>query len=135
MAEVIKGDFSFVGNPERLRTLKILAVFTTGSAAGLVTLSHILSYVLKHYRHITTAVILGFITGSLGVVWPWKRTIFKTDLTGKTTFDSNGKAIIENYERFFPDFGSSETWWAFFFVLIGIGILLALDWYGKRRKK
>ena len=135
MAEVLKGDFSFVDNSERLKTLKILAVFTTGSAAGLVTLSHILSYVLKHYHHITTAVILGFITGSLGVVWPWKKTIYKTDSSGNALLDSNGKSVIENYERFLPDFGASETWWAFFFVLIGIGILLGLDWYGKSRKK
>lgn len=135
VSEAITGDFSFTQNTERLRTLTILAVFTTGSAVGLVTLSHILSYVLKHFRHSTTAVILGFITGSLGVVWPWKKTVFKTDAAGTVLLDSNGKAIIENYERFFPDFGASETWWALFFVLIGIAILLGLDWYGKRRKK
>lgn len=135
MAEVVHGDFSFVDNSERLNTLRILVVFTTGSAAGLVTLSHIISYVLKHYRHSTTAVILGFITGSLGVVWPWKKTIFRTDSNGSVLSDTNGKAIIENYERFYPNFGTSETWWALFFVLVGICILLGLDWYGKNRKK
>ena len=134
-AEIIKGDFSFLQNQARLGTLKILAVFTAGSATGLVTLSHLLSYVLKHYNHVTTAVILGFITGSLGVVWPWKRTLYKTAKDGTVFVDSNGREIIVNYERFFPDFSSSETWLAFFFVLVGIGILLALDWYGNRRKK
>jgi len=63
-AEIIRGDFSFVKNQARLGTLKVLTVFTAGSATGLVTLSHLISYVLKHYKHITTAVILGFITGS-----------------------------------------------------------------------
>lgn len=134
-AEVIKGDFSFTSNKERLNTLKVLAVFTTGSAVGLVTLSHILSYVLKHFKHITTAVIIGFITGSLGVVWPWKKTIFKTDGSGTIILDSNGKQIISNYERYFPNFSDAETWWALFFVFIGIAILLGLDWYGKKRRK
>ena len=134
-SEIIVGDFSFTSNAERLRTLKILAVFTLGSATGLVTLSHILSYVLKHYHHIATAVILGFITGSLGVVWPWKKTIFKEDINGNILFDSNGKEIIRNYERYLPDLNTSETWWAFFFVLFGISILLLLDWYGKNRKR
>ncbi|CAM3339018.1 DUF368 domain-containing protein [Zobellia roscoffensis] len=133
-SEVLIGDYSFASNPERLDTLTILAVFTAGSATGLVSLSHVLTYVLKHFKHITTAVIIGFITGSLGVVWPWKRTIFKTDISGELILDSNGKQIISNYERFFPDLGSSETWWAFFFVLVGIAILLVLDWYGKVRK-
>jgi uncharacterized membrane protein len=135
LAEIVQGDFSFVYNPIRLRTLKILVVFTLGSATGLVTLSHILSYVLKHFKHLSTAVILGFITGSLGVVWPWKKTIFKTDMDGRLYLDSNGKEIIVNYERFLPTLDNPETWWALFFVLFGISILLLLDWYGKNRKR
>ena len=133
--ELLQGDFSFIYNPERLDILTILAVFTLGSATGLVTLSHILSYVLKFYKHRTTAVILGFITGSLGVVWPWKRTIYKLGDEGTALLDSNGKHIIVNYERFFPNFQLSETWWALFFVLFGISILLLLDWYGKNRRQ
>jgi len=133
-AEVLQGDFSFTQNKERLNTLKILAVFTTGSAVGLVSLSHLLSYVLKQYKHITTAVIIGFITGSLGVVWPFKKTVYKKNAIGEALTDSNGKKIILNYERYLPDFGIAETWWALFFVLVGISILLGLDWYGKKRK-
>ncbi|EWH11278.1 MULTISPECIES: DUF368 domain-containing protein [Cellulophaga] len=133
--EIIKGDFSFTKNTERLNTLTVLGVFTAGSAIGLVTLSHIISYVLKHFKHITTAVILGFITGSLGVVWPWKKTVYKVDAVGNILIDSNGNEIIKNYSRYFPDFVISETWWAVFFVVIGISILLVLDWYGKNRKK
>src|SRR5690606_32017938 len=103
MAELLQGDVGFLQNPERLNTLKILAVFTLGSASGLVTLSHFLTYVLKHYKHLTTAVIIGFITGSLGVVWPWKRTIFKTDSMGQVLFDSNGNEVVANYRQYFPD--------------------------------
>lgn len=134
-SELLQGDLSFINNPERLDILTILAVFTLGSATGLVTLSHILSFVLKFYKHRTTAVILGFITGSLGVVWPWKRTVYKLGAEGTALLDSNGKQIIVNYERFFPNFQLSETWWALFFVLFGISILLLLDWYGKNRQQ
>lgn len=135
ISEILQGDFSFINSPERIAILTILIVFTLGSATGLVTLSHVLSYVLKHYKHRTTAVILGFITGSLGTVWPWKRTIYKLSGNGEQLVDSNGKAIIVNYERFFPDVNISETWWALFFVVFGIGVLLLLDWYGKKRKE
>ena len=71
--EMFRGDFSFIRNELRLHSLTVLGVFTAGSATGLVSLSHLLSFVLKQYRHMTTAVIIGFITGSLGVVWPWKK--------------------------------------------------------------
>ncbi|MCX2720438.1 DUF368 domain-containing protein [Lentiprolixibacter aurantiacus] len=134
IAEVVQGDFSFIDNTARLDTLLILAVFTAGSAIGLVTLSHILGYVLKHFKHITTAVIIGFITGSLGVVWPWKSTIFLLDNTGNAVLDSNGDKIIINYERYWPSISDSETWWAMAFVLLGVIILIALEWYGKNRR-
>lgn len=134
IAEVVQGDFGFTSNQERIDTLKILAVFTLGSATGLVTLSHLLGYVLKHFRHITTAVIIGFITGSLGVVWPWKRTIFAKDAVGNVLFDSNGDPVIRNYERYLPDMGNEDSWWAIGFIILGILILIGLEWYGKNRE-
>ncbi|MEN8789498.1 MAG: DUF368 domain-containing protein [Flavobacteriaceae bacterium] len=134
-AEVFRGDFSFAQNEKRLNTLLILATFTAGSATGLVTLSHILGYVLKHYRHITTAMIIGFITGSLGVVWPWKRTIFMTDDMGSPLLDSNGAPIVMNYERFLPDISDSQTWWSVLFILLGIALLIVLEIYGKNRQQ
>lgn len=133
--EIARGDFGFVENTERLETLIILLVFTLGSGAGLVAFSHLLNYVLKHFKNITTAIIIGFISGSLGVVWPWKKIIFKTDEAGTELLDSDGEKIIQNFERYMPDFSAAETWYATGFVIIGIGIVLMLDWYGKRTRR
>lgn len=135
MAEVLRGDFGFTENQKRLETLRILVVFTLGSATGLVSLSHLLGYVLKHFKHLTTAVILGFITGSLGVVWPWKRTMYMTDPAGALILDSNGDKIIRNYQRYLPDMAHPETWWAVLLIILGVLVLLALDWYGKNREE
>jgi uncharacterized membrane protein len=132
--EMFRGDFSFINHKERIETLTILGVFTLGSATGLVTLSHLLGFVLKRYKEITTAVIIGFITGSLGVLWPWKRTMFKTNNLGEILYDSSGDRIILNYQRYFPDFMEMETWGAAFFIIFGVFVLLGLDWYGKNRK-
>ena len=134
ITDMLRGDFTFTSNPERISDLKILAVFTAGSAVGLVTLSHLLSYVLKHYKNITTAIIIGFISGSLGVVWPWKETIYKVDEAGVYLRDSNGKEIIQNYKRLIPDVTASETWIAVLFIILGISVVLAIDWYGKQTK-
>ncbi|WP_298894775.1 DUF368 domain-containing protein [uncultured Psychroserpens sp.] len=133
-AELITGDFSFVENAMRVRLLKVLGMFTLGSVTGLVTFSHLLSYVLKHYKSITTASIIGFIVGSLGVVWPWKKTIFKTQEDGSFLLDSNGGKIISNYERFLPDF-NTETYFAIGYIILGILVVLALEWYGQRTNK
>ncbi|MEM9078258.1 MAG: DUF368 domain-containing protein [Bacteroidota bacterium] len=135
LAEILAGDFSFTQNTERMGILKVLTVFTLGSATGLVTFSHLLSYVLKYFKEISNAVIIGFITGSLGVVWPWKNTLYKKDEAGNLLLDSNGDKIIANYERFLPDMQQMETWWAITFVIFGVLVLLILDWYGKRKDR
>ncbi len=128
---MISGDFSFIDNPIRMRMLKVLSVFTLGSATGLVSLSHILNYVLKHFKNTTLSVLTGFIIGSLGMVWPWKKTIYKTAEDGSFLMDSVGGKVIENYKRYLPEL-SSETYLAVVFIVIGVIIVLALDWYGRR---
>lgn len=135
IADIFRGDFGFVSNEERMDTLIILTVFTAGSATGLVTFSHLLSFVLKHFKHITTALIIGFISGSLGVVWPWKKAIYMTDDQAKFILDSNGQKILSNYKRYLPDMSLAENWFTIGFVIFGILIVLALDWYGKRTRK
>jgi uncharacterized membrane protein len=129
--EITGGNFSFTENAERMRMLKVLVVFTLGSVVGLVSFSHILSYILKHYKSVTTASIIGFIVGSLGVVWPWKETVFKTDAFGIQILDSRGKHIIENYIRLIPEL-KTETYLAIFYIIIGIAIVLGLEWYGRK---
>ncbi|MBT8253262.1 MAG: DUF368 domain-containing protein [Bacteroidia bacterium] len=132
--DLFGGDFSFMSNPERVRMLKVLAVFTLGSMAGLITFSHILNYVLKYYRNLTLSVLMGFIIGSLGVLWPWKQTIYKLDEAGGMLLDSKGNLIIENYQRYLPDW-SQNTFIAIGYIIFGILIVLALEWYGQKTRK
>ncbi|NQV78243.1 MAG: DUF368 domain-containing protein [Lutibacter sp.] len=133
-AEVFMGDFSFMVSEERIRYLKIIASFTGGSAFGLVFTSHILGYVLKRWDQIVTALIIGFITGSLGIVWPWKKEIYKIE-NGKELIDINGNKVVENFQRYFPDFSQQETWMAILFILGGLGIILLINKYGTERKE
>ena len=135
ISEIILLDFSFLDNTERLRMLQVLFVFAAGSLAGLVSLSHLLGYVLKKRKKETFAVIIGFITGSLGVVWPWKEKIYKMGENGEILIDREGNKIIDNYDRYLPEFDISETWLAIFFILIGIFIVLGLAWYENQNSK
>jgi uncharacterized membrane protein len=129
ISDIIHWEFDFIDDRSRLRLLKVLIVFTFGSVAGLVSLSQFLGFLLKKYKRITYAILIGFITGSLGVVWPWKEKVLEVDQFGNIVYDANGREIIHNYKRFLPtDFGNEFTL-AIFFIIVGILILLALDWY------
>src|SRR5699024_773970 len=55
LVQIFKFDFSFVDDAENINLLKVLASFSMGSVVGLITLSHILAYVLKRYRDQTYA--------------------------------------------------------------------------------
>lgn len=135
MAQVILLDFSFIDNTERMRLLKVLVSFSLGSLAGLVTFSHLLGFLLKRYKSATYAAIIGFIAGSLGVVWPWKEKTYLKDTAGKILFDTEGNAILENYKRFIPNSLDNETLIAIFFIFVGILIVLALGWYDTKTTK
>ena len=134
IAELLTGDVSFVSDPARIQLLKILVVFSLGSLTGLVSLSHLLAYVIKHFKSATYAVIIGFIAGSLGVVWPWKNKQYEFDASGAINYDANGQPIIKGYERW-PTEISAETIWAIFFIIVGIFIVLSLDWYNKHANR
>lgn len=129
LADLMLWDFSWLENGERTRLLQVLAVFTLGSVAGLITLSHVLGYLLKHFKYATFAVIIGFITGSLGVVWPWKEAEFRRNLEGEFVLDKSGNLIIDNYDRYLPEIVNPQTWIAIFFIIFGAFIVLWLAWY------
>lgn len=134
MADLVVGDFASIADPGRIRLLQVLVVFSLGSLAGLVSLSHVLGYVLKHYKNATFALIIGFITGSLGVVWPWKKEEYRTDKDGNYLLDNLGDRIVDNYDRYWPNFELTETWTAILFIIFGAMIVFWLAWYEKKKK-
>jgi len=56
----------------KLIDLPILAVFSLGCMTGLLSFTHLLSWLLHRFREATFAVLIGFMLGSLNKVWPWK---------------------------------------------------------------
>ena len=122
--DIITIGISLKLEAERLRMLKILFCFTTGSIVGLVTFSHLLNYIIKKHKEITTATIVGFILGSLGILWPWKTKIF----------NSSNSDIIVNYDKFIPSLNYDTTINLAFMSLGGV-LVLWLDWYGNKINK
>ncbi len=132
--EILTGNYEFINNTERVRLLQVLASFTAGSVFGLVSLSHLLGYLLKRFKEKIFALITGFIAGSLGMVWPWKAPVYQTDPNGSPLLTENNQPILENYERFLPNLWNVQTLFAFFCIILGVVIVLILGWYGKQQK-
>ncbi|MGF1701808.1 DUF368 domain-containing protein [Photobacterium makurazakiensis] len=52
-----------------------LGLFATGCLVGILTFSHVLSWVLRNYRDIALTFLTGLMIGTLSKIWPWKETL------------------------------------------------------------
>ena len=69
---LLLGAYEFVITAIKDFNLSVIAVFGLGCVTGLMTFSHLLSWLLANFHRQTLAVLTGFMVGSLGKIWPWK---------------------------------------------------------------
>ncbi|UYG02686.1 DUF368 domain-containing protein [Halomonas sp. LR3S48] len=55
--------------------LALLSTFAVGCLIGLFGFSRLLSWLLRHYHTATLQLLVGFIVGSLPVLWPWRELV------------------------------------------------------------
>ncbi|MEX3071445.1 DUF368 domain-containing protein [Vibrio alginolyticus] len=64
--------------------IDILALFLCGCVIGLLTFSHLLSWLLRKFRDATLMFLTGLMIGTLPKIWPWKETlIWRTNSKGE----------------------------------------------------
>ena len=69
------GKYEYMINALIALDIPVILVFASGCFLGLVGFSHVLSWILKHYRYPSLALLAGFMIGSLNKVWPWKEVV------------------------------------------------------------
>ncbi len=55
--------------------MMILLPFVIGAVISIISISYLLSWLMKEYRNETLSVLSGFMIGSLPVVYPWKEVL------------------------------------------------------------
>lgn len=81
---IILGAYKTLSNAIHDVDIKKIIIFGAGALVGILSFSHVLKWLFKHYHNITLALLTGFIFGSLNKVWPWKKTL---------TWHTNSKGI------------------------------------------
>ncbi len=112
---------------------KILLPVALGSIFGLIAFSHLLSWIFKKFRDPTLALLTGFILGSLGMLWPWKKEVFQVNAMGEFLTKSDGSFVIQGYERYLPDSFSGEVIMAIFLMILGVLTISFLEWIANKR--
>ena len=55
--------------------ISVLLPFVIGAVISIITISYLLSWLMKEFRNETLSVLTGFMIGSLPVVYPWKEVL------------------------------------------------------------
>ena len=125
LGDIVSFDFSFTDDSSRMNLLGVLLVFTLGSVTGLLVLSKVLRWFLEYYPKKITALLIGFILGSLSITWPWKLAGNKTVIEPEVT----------RQELIWPNLNEIQNIYVMLFILLGFGIVTLLEIYGKRNAK
>ena len=104
----------------------ILTVFFLGSLFGLLSFSHLLSWLLKKYKDQTLAILTGFITGSLAIIWPWKEV--------EESIIIGDKEKIIDYQLLIPQELNQENIIAIILMMMGIAIVYAIEKFSITKK-
>ncbi|MFK5923426.1 MAG: DUF368 domain-containing protein [Verrucomicrobiota bacterium] len=92
--------------------LKVLIPVGIGAVLGMITLSHLLSWIFKRFHDAAIALMTGFVAGSLLTIWPWKKAITQTFQSGDKV-----KEKVIGYDWQIPEMNSS--------TLIAVAIIIA----------
>ncbi len=128
---VLLGKYNYIISSLSELRIDVIAVFGAGCLVGILSFSHLLSYMLKKHHNTSIAVLTGFMIGSLNKIWPWKNTL-------SWRIDRHGEEIPGIQENVFPsEFAAGEPQLGLAILLIIAGFLLifGLEEMGKKFKK
>ena len=113
--------------------IDILALFLVGCVVGLLSFSHLLSWLLRKFRDVTLMFLTGLMIGTLPKVWPWKET-----LTWRTNSKGEQVPLLEqNLSPFeFEHITSqpSQLVLAVIMMLAAIALVLGLEKFADSKK-
>ncbi len=119
---VLLGAYKPVLNAINTKDFFNIIVFMAGAVIGLLTFSRVLKWLFSTYKNYTLAVLIGFITGSLNKIWPWKETIsWRTNSKGVEVAFNTSSISPFSYE------GDSQLIMASLLAIIGFCLILLLE--------
>ncbi len=111
--------------------LQVILIFSGGCVFGLLSFSHILSWLLSKYRRLTLSFLTGLMLGSLNKVWPWKQTL-------KSITNRHGELVPVVEKNILPSTfhqvtGQDSFWLSCLMVcLLGGCLVFILDFFGRK---
>ena len=127
---LLMGKYMFIMEAVTQMNIGVLALFAVGAIVGIVSFSHVLSWLLAKWHDATVTMLMGFMIGSLNKVWPWKQTL-------ETYLDSHGveQPLVQanvSPVQFETLGGESHLVLAIVSCVIGFALIYIIELIGKR---
>jgi len=126
---VILGAYKTLSDALHDFDLKKIAIFASGAIIGLLSFSHVLKWLFKHYHNITLALLTGFIFGSLNKIWPWKEI-----LTWRTNSEGVKIPLVEKSISPFTFDGNPQITYAIILMVVGFLTIFILEKIGSKKQ-
>ncbi|WP_249066638.1 DUF368 domain-containing protein [Halalkalibaculum roseum] len=88
-----------LGTVETAEGLLMILPFVLGAITGLALFTRLLSWLLDHYYVQTIAVLIGFLIGSLYVIWPYQDRSYEEFITETEVIEYTGERAMELREN------------------------------------
>lgn len=112
--------------------ITILALFLSGCVIGLLSFSHVLSWLLKRFRDLTLIFLTGLMIGTLPKIWPWKETIsWRTNSKGEQVPLVQHNLMPSDFEMLHSQ--PAQLGVAIVLMLCAIALVLGLEKFAENR--
>lgn len=126
---VVLGAYTTLSQAISDLDIKRIAVFASGALVGILSFSHLLKWLFKHYYNVTLALLTGFIFGSLNKIWPWKKVVsFYTNSKGEQM------PLVEESISQLSFEGDNQLLYAILLMVLGFLTIFILEKLGSKKQ-
>jgi|UniRef100_UPI00404B30E7 putative membrane protein len=126
---VVLGAYTTLSQAISDLDIKRIAVFASGALVGILSFSHLLKWLFKHYYNVTLALLTGFIFGSLNKIWPWKKVVsFYTNSKGEQM------PLVEESISPLSFEGDNQLLYAILLMVLGFLTIFILEKLGSKKQ-
>jgi len=97
--DYVLSQLGAIGSGETVQALINLLPFVIGAATGLILFSRALSWLLNRYYSITLLILIGFLIGSLYVIWPYQDREYEDSVRSTEVLPVDHQLVTELKER------------------------------------
>jgi putative membrane protein len=93
--DYILSQLGLIGSPQTFDAMLNIFPFALGAIIGLALFSRVLSWLLKNYHTTTIVVLIGFLAGSLYVIWPYQEREFEESVRNVQVLPATDPVVQE----------------------------------------